>query len=448
MKALRELLGERCVTRAEVRDAHGSGFSYHRGRSPDVVVFPESVDEVSRVVRLCTDRHVPIVPFGAGTSIEGQVVAVEGGVSIDMSRLDGIEIRAEDLDATVGAGVRRNDLDAALAGSPLFFPVGPGSNATIGGMCATGASGTNAVRYGTIRENVLSLTVVLSDGRVVRTGRRSRKSSAGYDLTRLFLGSEGTLGVICDVTVRLHGRPAATAAAVCPFPDLASAVRTVVRTIRSGVRIARIELLDEVMVDAVNRYSNLDHHVTPTLFLELHGTAAGVAEETRVVEALARAEGALDFAAARDEAGREELWRARHDAAHAAIALRPGCHALSTDVCVPISALVECVTETRRDLDAAGLVAPIVGHAGDGNFHCIILVDPDRPEEIERAMDANRRMVARALALGGTCTGEHGVGLGKREFLEAEHGEGVAVMRAVKAALDPRGLMNPGKIFL
>jgi D-lactate dehydrogenase (cytochrome) len=434
-------------TAAAVREQHGRDESYHPSAPPDAVVYCTETDQVAAVVRACAERGVPIIPFGTGTSLEGHVAALSGGVCIDLSRMDKIlTVNAEDMDVTVQAGVRRKALNDYLRDTGLFFPIDPGADASLGGMTATRASGTNAVRYGTMRENVLSLTVVMADGRVIRTARRARKSSAGYDLTRLFVGSEGTLGVITEVTLRLYGIPEAVVAAVCPFPDLESAVNTVILTIQSGIPVARIELLDEAQMDAVNKYSKLDYAVKPTLFFEFHGSDAGVREQVENVKAIAADFGADDFQWATKAEDRNKLWQARHDAYYAAIALRPGCRGIATDVCVPISKLAECILETRKDIDASGLCAPIVGHVGDGNFHIVFVVDPDNADEMKRAEAVNERMVMRAIALDGTCTGEHGVGYGKIDFLTAEHGEALVAMRAVKQALDPQNIMNPGKI--
>ncbi|MFQ5765616.1 MAG: FAD-binding oxidoreductase [Rhodospirillales bacterium] len=445
--ALRGIVGDRVSTTAAVLEQHGRDESYHVPHPPDAVVFAESTDEVSEVVKLCAAREVPIIPFGTGTSLEGHVIALEGGVCIDVTHMaDVLAVNAEDMDATVQAGVTRKQLNEYLRDTGLFFAIDPGADASIGGMTATRASGTNAVRYGTMRENVLALTVVLADGRVIRTSRRARKSSAGYDLTRLFVGSEGTLGVITEVTVRLYGIPEAVSSAVAPFPDLESAVRTVIETIQAGVPVARIELLDDVQMDAVNRFSKLDYPVQPTLFFEFHGTEASVVEQVEAVEALARDHGAGEFRWATKPEDRTKLWQARHDAYYASLALRPGARGMPTDVCVPISRLAECIGETRRDIDETGLLAPIVGHVGDGNFHVVLMMDPDDADELAKCKAFNERLVMRALAMDGTCTGEHGVGSGKIDFLTAEHGDAVSVMRALKTALDPLNIMNPGKI--
>jgi D-lactate dehydrogenase (cytochrome) len=380
--------------------------------------------------------------------LEGHVAALRGGVCIDLSLMNQIvEVNAGDLDATVQAGVTHQQLNEHLRGSGLFFSVDPGANATIGGMTATRASGTNSVRYGTMRENVLSLKVVLPDGRVIRTARRARKSAAGYDLTRLFVGAEGTLGVITEVTVRLHGVPAAISSAVCSFSSVDAAVIVVIKTIQAGVPVARIELADAVQMDAINKYSKLDLPVAPTLWLEFHGTDAGVAEQAKVVQIIASQNGGTYFSWATKLEDRQKLWRARHDAAYANKALRAGAQLLATDVCVPISRLAQCITETQKDLAGSFLPAPIVGHAGDGNFHICFVLNPNDPKEIAEAERLSRRLVHRALSLDGTCTGEHGIGCGKIDFLLAEHGEAVNVMRTIKAAIDPDNLMNPGKIL-
>jgi D-lactate dehydrogenase (cytochrome) len=445
---LRTIAGERVVTNASVRERHGRDESYHPGHAPDAVVFPQSTEEVVALVRACAARKVPIIPFGVGTSLEGHVAALQGGICLDLSRMSRIiAVRPEDMDATCEAGVTRKQLNEYVRDRGLFFTVDPGADATLGGMAATRASGTNAVRYGTMRDKVLSLVVVLADGRVIRTSRRARKSAAGYDLTHLFVGSEGTLGVITELTVRLNGIPEAISAAVTAFRDLASAVDTVIATLQSGIPVARIELLDEVQMKALNRYAKLSYREAPTLFFEFHGSDKGVVEQVETVKGLARDFGGSDFQWAACPEDRAKLWQARHDAHYAAMALRPGARGMATDVCVPISRLAECILETRADIDRSGLVAPIVGHVGDGNFHVIFVIDPDDADEIRRAQEVNERMVLRAIAMDGTCTGEHGVGYGKIGFLAAEHGEALGAMRAIKQALDPDGIMNPGKIL-
>ena len=445
--ALRQRFGDRFSTAPAVREHHGKDVSYHTPHAPDAVVFARSTEEVAEAVRLCAGERVPVIPFGTGTSLEGHVAAVEGGVSIDLSQMNRVlRVSAADLDCTVEAGVTRKQLNTHLRDTGLFFPIDPGADASLGGMAATRASGTNAVRYGTMRENVLSLTVVLPDGKVIRTARRARKSAAGYDLTRVFVGSEGTLGVITEVTLRLYGIPEAIRAAVCAFPTVAAAVATVVATIQAGVPVARIELLDDLSIDAVNRYAKLAYKVAPTLMFEFHGSAAGVDEQVATVAAFAEENGGTEFHWAATTEERNRLWQARHDGYFAALALRPGASGWATDVCVPISRLAECIEETRVDLAATGLCAPIVGHVGDGNFHLSFVLDPAQPNELAEAIRVNERMVARAIAMDGTCTGEHGVGMGKIDHLEAEHGAAVGVMRTLKRALDPLNIMNPGKI--
>jgi D-lactate dehydrogenase (cytochrome) len=446
--ALRERLGNRLSTSAAVCAHHGKDESYHTPHAPDAVAFAHRTEEVSAIVELCGKYRVPVIAFGAGTSLEGHVAALAGGICIDMSQMNRIlRVSSEDLDATVEAGVTRKQLNEHLRDTGLFFPIDPGADASLGGMAATRASGTNAVRYGTMRENVLAMTVVLADGRIVRTARRARKSAAGYDLTRLFVGSEGTLGIITELTVRLYGIPEAISAAVCAFPNIENAVDTVIFTIQSGVSVARIELLDEIQMAAINKYSSLDHKVAPTLFFEFHGSASAVSEQAETVKAIASEQGGDDFRWAATPEQRSRLWQARHDAYYAALALRPGSKGFATDVCVPISRLAECITETKEDLMQSDIPYALVGHVGDGNFHLVFMLDPNRPEELIEANRLNERMINRALAMEGTCTGEHGVGYGKMDFLVAEHGEAVSVMRTIKKALDPDGILNPGKIL-
>ncbi|WP_340115376.1 FAD-linked oxidase C-terminal domain-containing protein [Pelagibius sp. 7325] len=448
MAELRALLGDRLSIARAVREHHGKDASYHAMEMPDAVAFAETTEEVSAIVKLCALHKTPVIAFGTGTSLEGQVQAAHGGVCIDLSGMNRIlEVNEADLDCRVQAGVTRKTLNTHLRDTGLFFPIDPGADASLGGMAATSASGTNAVRYGTMRNNVMGLTVVLADGRVIRTGGRARKSSAGYDLTRLFVGSEGTLGVITEVQLRLYGIPEAMAAAVCSFETLAGAVDSVILTIQSGIPVARIELLDELQVRAINDYAKLDYPVKPTLFFEFHGTEAGVKEQAEMVGEIAQEYGGANFRWETRQEDRTRLWQARHDAYFANLALKPGSKGWATDVCVPISRLAECILETRKDIDAAGVMAPIVGHVGDGNFHLTFLIDPDDPEEMARAEGVNDRMVMRALAMGGTCTGEHGVGTGKMRFLQAEHGDALAVMRQIKQALDPDNILNPGKIL-
>ncbi len=447
-QTLADRFGKRFSTAEAVRAHHGHDESHFPDVLPDAVVWPHTTAEVVEVVQLCAHYQVPLVPFGVGSSLEGHILPVAGGISLDMSEMNQVQaVHAEDMDAVVQPGVTRKALNAALNGTGLFFPIDPGADATLGGMASTRASGTNAVRYGTMRENVLGMEVVLADGRVIRTGGRARKSSAGYDLTRLFVGAEGTLGVITELTVRLHPLPEAVSAAICSFPDLDSAVQTVIQTIQLGVPVARIELLDALTVQAVNRYSKTTLREAPLLLFEFHGSPNGVAEQATTVQELARDNGGQDFEWATRPEDRSRLWQARHDVYFAGLNLRPGSRAISTDVCVPISRLAEAIAGTQADIAASGLTAPIVGHVGDGNYHVLILTDPDNPAQIAAGEALGSRIVERALALGGTCTGEHGIGIGKQGYLRAEHGAAVDVMAALKAALDPLNLMNPGKII-
>ena len=446
--SLRDIVGDRLSTAESVREQHGRDESFHPAHPPEAVVFPRTTDEVVAIVQACGRHAAPMVPFGAGTSLEGHVHALSGGVCLAMMGMDRLlELNAEDMDCRVEAGMTRVGLATHLKATGLFFPVDPGADATLGGMVSTGASGTTSVRYGTMRENVLGLTVVLADGRVIRTGGRARKSSAGYDLTRLFVGSEGTLGVITEVALRLHGVPEAIAAAVCSFPTLEAAVDTVILTIQSGIPVARVELLDEVQMDAVNRHSDLEYPARPTLFFEFHGSPAGVREQSEAVGEISREAGGSGFEWATKPEVREALWRARHEAYYAALALRPGSTGWATDVCVPISALADNLLAARKDIDRNELLAPIVGHVGDGNFHALFILDPADEDMASRARAVNERMIRRALDSGGTSSGEHGIGYGRIPFLAAEHGDAVVAMRALKRSLDPQGLMNPGKIF-
>jgi D-lactate dehydrogenase (cytochrome) len=447
--ALKAAFGERVSTAEAVRAHHGRDESPFDPQLPDAVVFARSTGEVQSIVKLCGQYGIPIIPYGNGSSLEGHLLAVEGGVSIDLSEMNRVlAIHAEDLTVTVEPGLSRKALNEALRDTGLFFPIDPGADASIGGMSATRASGTNAVRYGTMRENVLGLTAVLADGRVIKTGTRARKSSAGYDLTRLFVGSEGTLGVITEITLRLYPQPEAVSAAVCAFASIGDAVRAVIETIQIGVPIARVEFVDALAIRAINRHSNLALPESPTLFFEFHGTEASVEEQAKLVQEIAADNQGSGFEWATRPEDRSRLWNARHSAYFAMLQLKPGCRSVTTDVCVPISRLAECVAETEQDLLASPLPCPIVGHVGDGNFHVAILIDPAKPEELEEAERLNRRVVERALRMDGTCTGEHGVGLHKMGFLLDEHGaDAVDTMRAIKHALDPRNLMNPGKIF-
>jgi len=397
-------------------------------------------------VKLCAAEKVPVIPYGTGTSLEGHFAALSGGISIDLSQMNAVlEVNSEDQDCRVQAGVTRKALNTALRDQGLFFPIDPGADASLGGMAATRASGTNAVRYGTMRENVMGLTVVLADGRVIKTGTRARKSSAGYDLTRLFVGSEGTLGIITEVQLKLYGIPEGIAAGICSFPSVEACCNTVIETIQLGIPVARIELLDAEMVKAINAYSKLTMPVQPTLFIEFHGTHAGVKEQSEMFNEIAKGQGGGDISWATQEEDRARLWQARHDAFWATKALMPGKEAFATDVCVPISRLAQCVVETQADLAANDIYGPIVGHVGDGNFHVTLYCNRADPEELKRVKAAYGRMIERALAMGGTSTGEHGIGSGKRHYLALEHGEAVSVMRAIKAALDPDNIMNPGK---
>jgi len=448
-RELKQLLGTRANDAAAVRDHHSRGESYHVPAPPDIVCFPHTTDEVAAIVRVARAHRLPIVPFGAGTSLEGHVNAFSGGITIDLREMNKVlRVSVDDLDATVEAGVTRLQLNKALGNTGLTFPVDPGADATIGGMTATRASGTTAVRYGTMRENVLGLTVVLADGTIIHTGTRARKSSAGYDLTRLFVGSEGTLGVMTEVTLRLHPLPEAVSAAVCSFESIQGAVETVIATIQLGIPVARIELLDEVQLDAVNRYSKTSYPVAPTLFFEFHSDSARhVTDQAEAVQALAADHGGRGFQWATHLEDRERLWQARHDALYAALALRPGSHAWTTDVCVPISRLAECVVETKKESAGASFPICLVGHAGDGNFHLIYVLNPSNSLELDEARRLNERMVLRALEMGGTCSGEHGVVVGKMKFLEQEHGAALNVMRTIKRALDPDNRMNPGKMI-
>jgi D-lactate dehydrogenase (cytochrome) len=448
-EALAARFGSRFSTAAAVRLQHGRDESSYPPAPPDAVVFAESTEEVSAIAALCHAQRVPMIAYGTGTSLEGHLLAIHGGVCIDISRMNRVlAIRSEDLDATVQPGVTRKQLNAELHDTGLFFPIDPGADASLGGMAATRASGTNAVRYGTMRENVLGMTAVLADGSVIKTGGRARKSSAGYDLTRLLIGSEGTLGIITELTVRLYPIPEAISSAVCAFPDIAAAVDTVIQVIQMGVPIARIELLDALVLKAINRYSKTTLREAPTLFFEFHGSPAGVQEQAHSVEEIAAAHGGMDFDWATRPEERSRLWQARHDTYYACLGLKPGSRALTTDVCVPISRLADCINATVADLEASQLQAPIVGHVGDGNFHVVLLVDPDDPSEVAHAHEISNRLVERALSMEGTCTGEHGIGFGKKRYMAQEHGEAsLQAMRAIKQALDPYNLMNPGKIL-
>ena len=446
---LRQRFGERFQTGEAVRRQHAHTLTWLPNQPPDAVVWPDNTEEVQEVVRIAGTHRVPIIPFGAGTSLEGHLNAPRGGVSLDFSRMNRIlTVNDRDLDATVEAGVSRKQLNDHLRDMGLFFPVDPGAEeATIGGMSATRASGTTAVRYGTMRENVLNVTAVMADGSVIRTARRARKSSAGYDLTKLLVGSEGTLGIMTEVTVKLYGIPESILSAVCPFESVEGACNAVIMAIQLGLGLARMELIDEATVRILNEQAKLNLPVKPMLFLEFHGTEAGTRDQVRIFEEIARGEGAIGFDWAEKEEDRRRLWKARHESYWSVKTAHPGREAIATDVCVPISRLAECVAETLDDIRASGLSAPIVGHVGDGNFHTMPMVDMSNPKEIAAAEVLIEKMAKRAIAMDGTCTGEHGVGQGKIKYLKAEHGPALAAMRAVKQALDPQNILNPGKIL-
>lgn len=447
---LAPLLGERLSTADSERNHHAKDACHHAPQPPDAVVFPKTNEEVAEIARICTRHRVPIVPYGTGTGVEGGVVAIQGGVSLDTSRMNRVlRVGTEDMDATVQAGVTRVELNSHLReiGTELFFPVDPGADASLGGMAATCASGSSAVRYGTMRDNVLALTVVMADGRIIQTGSRARKSVSGYDLNHLLIGSEGTLGVITEVTVKLLRLPEAVSSAVCAFGDIESAVNTVIEVLTSGISMARIELLDEIQVAAVNKYSRLNYKESPTLFFEFHGTQAAVEEQAQRVEKIVARRGGERFQWATETSDRDRLWQARYDAYYASLALRPGSAGYVTDVCVPISQLAECIRQTKKELEGTQVPAPLFGHVGDGNFHVVFLVDPNSPAELAEVRALDSRIVAYALARGGTATGEHGIGLGKLDALLKEHGEGAAVMKTIKKALDPDNIMNPGKVL-
>ena len=444
---LRALLGERLTTSRGVREHHGKDESYYPYAPPDAVVFAHSTEEVRDIINICRRHKTPMIPYGVGTSLEGHTLAINGGVCVDLSQMNKVlAIHAEDLDCTVQAGVTRKQLNEEIRHTGLFFPVDPGADATLGGMASTRASGTNAVRYGTMRENVLSLTVVTADGRIIKTATRSRKSAAGYDLTRLFVGAEGTLGIITEVTVRLYAVPQAISAAVCSFKDMAEAVSTVIETLQTGIPIARSEALCGLTMKAINAYSKTAYKEQPTLFLEFHGTVASVKEQVEMLQEIAGEHGCEGFEWATRPEDRTRLWSARHEAYFAGLQLKHGARAVSTDVCVPISRLTECMVETARDIAAASMPIPMFGHVGDGNFHCMILVMPDSKTDLDEAKAFNDRLVNRALSMEGTCTGEHGIGSGKIASLQKELGEAVDLMSTLKRAFDPDNLFNPGKV--
>ena len=443
------LLGTRATIALIHREHHAAGESHHLAALPDIVCYPRSTEEVSQVMQISAKHKLPVVPFGAGTSVEGQVNAIHGGISLDLREMNKVlSTSVEDMDATVEAGVTRLQLGKALNDTGLTFFIDPGADATIGGMTATRASGTTAVRYGTMSENVLGLTVVLADGKIIKTGSRARKSSAGLDLTHLFVGSEGTLGVITEVVLRLHTLPEAVSAAICAFPSVDAAVRTAIETIQLGVSVARIEFLDDKQVHAINKYSKTNLPELPTLFFEFHGmNDRDVSDQAKLVQSLAEEQGGLGFQWKKDAGDREALWKARHDAYYASMMLRPGSKIWTTDACVPISKLAECITGSRTDLANVSFPATIVGHVGDGNFHVLCVLDPGNPAEMEEAEAFSEKVARRAQAVNGTCTGEHGVGYGKLKYLEREHGAALDIMRSIKAALDPDNRMNPGKLI-
>jgi D-lactate dehydrogenase (cytochrome) len=448
IRDLKSLLDQRVTTAEVVREHHSHGESYHPAALPDAVCFPNSTAEVSEIMKISAKHQVPVIPFGAGTSMEAQVNAIHGGITIDMREMNKVvRISAEDLQATVEAGTPRKQLVKALANTGFTFFIDPGADATIGGMTSTRASGTTAVRYGTMRENVMGLTVVLADGRVIKTGSRARKSAAGYDLTHLFVGAEGTLGVITEITLRLHPLPEAVGAASCTFEDIRGAVETAIETIQLGVPVARIELMDELQVDACNRYSKTNYPVAPTLFFEFHGDSErSVNDQAETVRNIAGEHKGRGFRSFTTPEERETLWKMRHEAYFANIAIRKGGKMFTTDICVPISRLADCIVESKKDVATASFPAPVVGHVGDGNFHMSFILDPENPAELAEAKIVEEKIIRRALAMGGTCTGEHGIGTGRIKYLREEHGAGLDAMRAIKQAFDPDNRMNPGKM--
>jgi len=447
---LRNIFGKRFTTSNAILQRHGKDEAYHPVAPPDGVIFPKSTEEIKEIVLLCSDNNIPIVPFGVGTSLEGGIGALSGGICIDFSEMKNIlEINQLDMDCKVQAGVTRKELESKLRDTGLFFPVDPGADATIGGMAATSASGTNAVRYGTMRNNVMGLTVVMANGEVIKTGGRARKSSAGYDLTRLFVGSEGTLGIISEITLKLYGNPQTISAAVCQFDNLENAVNSVIDSLLSGVPLARIELLDEVQMQACINFSKLNEFKPkPTLFFEFHGSNSEVIEQTKTIQEIMKEYGGSNFEWKNLPEERNRLWKARHDAYYASLSLKPGCLAWSSDVCVPITKLANCIIESKEKLISMNLLAPLVGHVGDGNFHLLYLIDQGDPDQLKKAKEHNKWMVEKAIDLGGTCTGEHGIGYGKAEFLAKEAGSSINIMKSIKNSLDPKGILNPGKIFL
>ncbi|MBX2867912.1 MAG: FAD-binding protein [Acidiferrobacterales bacterium] len=446
--ALQSLFGERVLTSNAIREQFGKDESFHPSKWPHAVIKVHTSEEVQQIVRICAEHKTPIIPHGAGTSLEGNIAALKGGVTIDTSEMNNIvAIHNEDFDVVVQPGVTRRQLNEYLRDTGMFFPIDPGANASIGGMASTRASGTNAVRYGTMRENVLSVEAVLADGSIIRTANRAVKSAAGYDLTRLLVGSEGTLAMITEITLKVYPIPEAISAAVCTFESIEDAVNSVIQIIQYGIPIARVELLDSLTMKSINLYSKTDYAESPTLFLEFHGSEAGVQEQSELTEEITSENGGSNFSWTSNTEERNKMWRARHDVAYAGKLLHPKGEIWSTDVCVPISRLADCIGETRKDIEESGLLAPLVGHVGDGNFHLLLLVDHENESEVAAAEALHRRMVIRALEMDGTCTGEHGIGYGKIEFLEIEHGAAVTPMKMIKKTLDPDNLFNPGKIF-
>jgi len=449
VEILKQRFGERAQTGQAIREQHGHTTTYVPTQAPDIVIFAHNTQDVQEVVRICAEHKVPVIAFGAGSSLEGQVNAPAGGVSIDLTQMNCVlAVHAEDLDCVIEPGITRRELNEYLRDTGLFFPIDPGANATLGGMASTRASGTNAVRYGTMRENVLALKAVMPDGRLIETSKRVKKTAAGYDLTRLLVGSEGTLGIITELTLKLQGIPQAVSGGICPFPDVESACRAVIETIQMGIPVARIELVNKLQMEALILHSKLPYEAQPYLFVEFHGTETGVAEQAEIFGVIAAENGGGEFRWTNDPEERDRLWRARHDAYLASFLLRTGAKGVSTDVCVPISRLADCIAETEKDLAESALIAPIVGHVGDGNFHLLLLLDSDDASEMERAEDFMDRLVRRAIAMEGTCTGEHGIGQGKMKYLPMELGEATDYMRMIKKAIDPDNIMNPGKILI
>ena len=446
---LKGFLGNRFTTSKAIRIEHSHDESWHVPKNiPDAITYPNNTNEVSKIISFAYKKNIPVIPFGTGTALEGHTHALKGGITINSCNMNKvIELNKADMDCKVQAGITRKELNNYIKDTGLFFPVDPGADASLGGMCATRASGTNTVRYGTIREQVMGLEVVMPDGKIINTGTRARKSAAGYDLTHLMLGSEGTLGFITEINLKLHGRPEAVSAGVCTFKDLKGAVDTVIDAIQIGLPLSRIELLDEVQIKAINHYKKVSHEVGPTLFIEIQGTPLGVKEQSEIFKEIANTHNALKFQWSDRSEEIEVLWSARHDAYYAALSLAPGKKAFTTDICVPISKLTDCIIETKKDIEKSNIIAPIVGHVGDGNFHLIMLLDPENEKEVSEAKRLNDKLVNRALKMEGTSTGEHGIGIGKKEYLKIEQGLSIEVMSQIKKAIDPKNIMNPGKIF-